>query len=66
MDVTLVYAGKAGKVAVSLGETIADILQKAGISPQMVLVRHGRKIVPDTRKVADGDRFEVIKVVSGG
>ena len=66
MDVTIVYAGKAKKVAVSLVETVADAVQKAGINPQMVLIRRGRQIVPDTTKVADGDRFEAIRVVSGG
>ena len=43
-----------------------DVVQKLGINPETVLVKRGREIITDDEALANGDRIELIKVVSGG
>jgi sulfur carrier protein len=52
------------------GATVADLLERLGVSGRWVLVeRNGepvaRKVLAVTA-LADGDRFEVVRAVAGG
>ncbi|MCX6817647.1 MAG: MoaD/ThiS family protein [Candidatus Aenigmarchaeota archaeon] len=43
-----------------------DAVQKLGVNPETVLVRRGREIITDDEPLANNDKIELIKVVSGG
>jgi thiazole synthase len=52
------------------GISIADMLRNLGFDPGRVAVEHNLKVVPRARLdevcVADGDDFEIVKIVGGG
>lgn len=52
------------------GTTLADLLQALSLDPRAVVVEHNREIVRrkglDGRRLAPGDRVEVVHVVGGG
>ncbi len=66
MDITLAYEGKTRKFRLNPGSSVTDALRAAGINPQMVLVSRKKTIIPDTARLEEKDRLEVVKVVSGG
>jgi len=48
------------------GDTVLDILERAGINPETVLVKKKDSIIPDDEELEDGDSITVMKIVSGG
>jgi sulfur carrier protein ThiS len=48
------------------GAKIADILLSQGINPEAVVVKRGKEVAADFEEARDGDRLELIRVVSGG
>ena len=66
MEISMVYLNKENVIKARETASVEQVLRKAGINPQMVLVRKGGEIIPDTETLRDKDRIEVIRVVSGG
>lgn len=58
--------GRAKAVALRKGATAADLLEKAGIHPDAVVVFRAGRPIPLDEKLEDGEEVEVVKVVSGG
>lgn len=60
--------GEPGTRAVSLpeGSSILELLQRLGQNPQVVAVKLNGRVVPEQEKLVDGDRVELIPVVTGG
>jgi len=66
MNVHLTFKGKKRSLSVPDGAKVADILQKVEINPETVLVRRSGEIIPETEKLKNGDKLELLSVVSGG
>ena len=66
MDISVSYQGKLQKLRLNPDSRVTDALKAAGINPQMVLVSRKKTIIPDTARLEEKDRLEVVKVVSGG
>ena len=65
---TIVANGKPRDV--SDGATIADLLAQIGWKPEWVVVEHNGEAVHrrslGERRLADGDRLEIVRAVAGG
>ena len=52
------------------GRTVADLLDRLGLHPQLVVVEHNREILDRNRlkeaAVRAGDSFELVHFVGGG
>ena len=48
------------------GAKIAEILLSQGINPETVVVKRGKEVAGEFETAKEGDRLELIKVVSGG
>ncbi|MBN2102168.1 MAG: MoaD/ThiS family protein [Candidatus Aenigmarchaeota archaeon] len=66
MEVTIIVSGEEKDMPLVKGDTVSDILKKAKINPETVIVRRKNTIIPDDEEVRDGDSLYVLKVVSGG
>ena len=66
MEVSLTFSGKEEDIILVKGDTVSDILKKAKINPETVIVRRKNTIIPDDEEVKDSDVLYVLKVVSGG
>ncbi len=66
MEVSLTFSGKEKDIPLVKGDTVSDILKKADINPETVIVKRKKTIIPDDEEVKDGDSLYVLKVVSGG
>ena len=66
MTVSVVYQGKKHVVAVGKSPLVKDILQKMNINPDIVLVAKNGEIVLETEKIAETDKIEIIRTISGG
>ena len=64
--VSLVYKGRGRKVDVPAKSSVSDLMRKAGINKQTVLIKVGNQIVPDDEKLKGGERVEALVIVSGG
>ncbi|HID12002.1 MAG TPA: sulfur carrier protein ThiS [Candidatus Latescibacteria bacterium] len=53
-------------VDVRPGTTVQRVLERLGISREAVVVKRNDRIVPEETVLHDGDRLEIIRVVSGG
>lgn len=56
--------GKAKSVPA--GSTIGTILSGLGISPQVAIAKVNGSVRPESHKLKEGDKIEIIKVVFGG
>lgn len=45
---------------------LADLIKRLDLSPQTVVARVNGKIVVERESLADGDRVELIPIVTGG
>jgi len=58
------------RMEVPSGTTVAGLLEHLEIKPVLVAVEQNLEIVPKTqfslRKIADGDRLEIVHFVGGG
>lgn len=66
MIVTLKYSGKNRNINLLTRAKVADLLKKASINPETVLIRREGVIIPDTEVLKDKDKLEAIRVISGG
>jgi len=66
MNVSVVFGKIKKKLILGSGATAYDALKKAGINPEMVLVKREGKIIPDAEKLKDNDKLELLRVVTGG
>lgn len=66
MHVYTTYGKAKKKLALRYGAIALDVLQILKINPEMVLIKRGREIIPDSEELHDGERIEIIQVVSGG
>jgi len=57
-----------GKKTLQLDDdaTGEDLISKLGFSPDEVILIVGRKIVPYTSKLGEGDVVKIVRVASGG
>ncbi|MFH0737582.1 MAG: MoaD/ThiS family protein [Candidatus Micrarchaeota archaeon] len=46
--------------------TVSDLLKDLKVMREEVVVKVNGRLAPETRKLSDSDRVEVIKVVFGG
>ena len=69
MDTVYVIAN-GEKVAAQLPATVKEFLVAHGLLPRSVVVEHnGEAVAPSEfarRRVAAGDRLEIVKIVAGG
>ncbi|VVB60657.1 ThiS family protein [uncultured archaeon] len=66
MHVQVTYGKQKKKLALRYGAIVLDVIQIMKINPEMVLVKRGGEIIPDTEELGDNDKIEIIQVVSGG
>lgn len=66
MNVSLVFGKIKKKLVLGSGATAHDALKKAGINSEMVLIKRNGEIIPDAEKLKDGDKLELLRVVTGG
>ena len=66
MAVSVIVSGEEKEVPFVKGDTVEDILEKAEINIQTVIIKRKGEIIPDDEEVHDGDELFVMKVVSGG
>ncbi len=66
MIVTLKYSGKNRNIELPQKAKVADLLEKASINPETVLIRRDGIIIPETEALKNKDKLEVIRVISGG
>jgi sulfur carrier protein ThiS len=66
ISVHVSYQGKKSRISVRPGSEVGEVLEKAGINKETVIVRKGEEIIPDNDKLKDKDRIEVLKIISGG
>ena len=64
--VSLVYKGKRRSISIPAKATVSELMEKAGINKQTVLIKVGEQIVPDDQKLKGGERVEAMVIVSGG
>lgn len=58
--------GKKSRVKVDKGASIAELLKKLKVNRETVIVRKNREIVSEEEGLSEGDRVEIIGVISGG
>ena len=66
VHIRITYEGKNHDVELSEGSTVEDAIKHIDINPETVLARRGKEIVPDSEKVKERDRIELMRIVSGG
>ena len=66
MEISLTFSGKEKDIPLVKGDTVSDVLKKAEINPEIVLVKRKNMIIPDDEEIRDGDVLNVLKIVSGG
>lgn len=66
MHVFATYGKTKKKLSLGHGAVALDVIQILKINPEMVLVKRGGEIIPDTEELEDNDKIEIIQVVSGG
>ena len=66
MHVYATYGKVKKKLALRYGAIALDVLQILKINPEMVLIKRGGEIIPDSEELSDNDKIEIIQVVSGG
>ncbi len=63
---TVVFRNEERNVSIEGKASIEDLLLSLGINRETVIARKNGEIVPESEKVKDGDRIELLNVVSGG
>jgi len=66
MHVFVTYGKVKKKLALRYAACGLDVLQIMKINPEMVLIKRGGEIIPDSEELEDKDKIEIIQVVSGG
>jgi thiamine biosynthesis protein ThiS len=66
ISVHVSYQGKGNKVSVKDNSEVGEVLEKAGINKETVIVRRSEEIIPDNEKLNDKDKLEVLRIISGG
>ena len=66
MNVSVVYGRLKKKLVLGSRATAFDALKKAGINPEIVLIKREGEIIPDAELLNDGDKLELLRVVTGG
>jgi len=55
-----------GKEIDIAGKTVEDMFEELGLNPEIFLVKRNNEIVHEYESLAEGDKIELIKVISGG
>ncbi len=66
MKVKIVFLGKEKEVNVKNNSNVLDLLKKIKVNSESVIIKRGREIIPDTEKLKNNDKIEILRVVSGG
>ena len=48
------------------GTSVADVLSSVGINPETVLVVRNNEVLIESDELKEGDKLELVKVISGG
>jgi thiamine biosynthesis protein ThiS len=48
------------------GKVVSDFLSTIGINPETVLVVRNKEVLLESDELRQGDRLELVKVISGG
>jgi sulfur carrier protein ThiS len=66
MRIRVVRGEKTVTITVAKGATAEDVLAKLSLHPDAFIVMMGKRPVPLTKELAEGDEVKIIKVASGG
>ncbi len=66
VNIKIIYDKKTHNLELKDGSTVEEAIKLIKINPQIVIARRGDEIIPDTEKLKNNDRIELIRVVSGG
>lgn len=66
MSVSIIISGEEKEIPFVKGDSVSDILEKAEINSETVIVKKNDTIIPDDEELSDGDEIVVLKIVSGG
>jgi len=66
MQVTVQYLGKEARLELPDNSPVAEVLKKAKINPETVIVRRGEDIIHENERLSDNDKIQAIRIVSGG
>lgn len=55
-----------GKEVEIQGTKVEDMFEELGMNPEVFLVKRNNEIVHEYETLKEGDRIELIKVISGG
>jgi sulfur carrier protein ThiS len=66
MSRNFMYIFLEGKRITIRGTAVGDVLASVGINPETVLVSRDNEILLETDKLHNGDKLELVRVISGG
>lgn len=66
MRIKIVFSGKTRDLELENGSRASDAAGLLGLNTEEVLVKRGSDVIPDDEKLKDGDKIEVLKMVSSG
>lgn len=66
VEVRMLRGQGSGVYKLTPDSKITDLLEELDQNPETVVVRLNGKIVPAEEKLEDGDKLEIVPVVSGG
>ena len=66
MKVRIVRGDKTETVVLRKGATAGDVLAKLALHPDAYIVMMGKRPVPLTKELTEGDEVRIVKVASGG
>ncbi|MFB6088772.1 MAG: MoaD/ThiS family protein [Candidatus Aenigmatarchaeota archaeon] len=66
MEVEIKFKENEREIEVEKNNKIEDVLDKAGINKETVIVKRDGKVIPPEEDVNDGDYLELIRIISGG
>ena len=55
-----------GKEVMIKGQTVEDMFAELKMNPEIFLVKRNNEIVHEYESLKEGDKIELIKVISGG
>ncbi|MCD6461340.1 MAG: MoaD/ThiS family protein [Thermoplasmata archaeon] len=66
MRVSVTYMGSEKELDLGEGATVLDAMKTLGVPPDVTIALMGGRPVPEDRPLSDGERLEMVTVVSGG
>jgi thiamine biosynthesis protein ThiS len=66
MNIGVCLGGKTKSLSMPEKSSIEKLLESMGINPETVVVLRNGEIVPESERLSNKDRIEIIDIVSGG